>query len=49
LSFNKDFVCRIQKNSCNEAKELFKKDSEINSKIIELQIVNKEKEYEEKY
>jgi len=49
LSFDKDFVCRIQINSCKEAKELFKKDCKINSKIIELDVVNKEKKYEEKY
>jgi len=49
LSFNKDYVCRIQKNSCKEVKELFEKDCKINSKIIELDVVNKEKEYEKNY
>jgi hypothetical protein len=49
LSFNKEYVCRIQINSCKEAKELFEKDCKINSKVIELDVVNKEKEYEKKY
>lgn len=49
LSFNKGFVCRIQIKSCKEAKELFEKNCKINSKIIDVEVINKETEYKKQY
>ena len=49
LAYNKEYVCRIQNNSCKEVNELFEKDCKINSKIVTLTVINKEVDYMNDY
>lgn len=47
--YEKDFLIRLRRWIIKEAEELFEKDCLIKSKIINLKVENKQKEYKEKY
>ena len=49
LAYNKEVLFRLKRKTCKDADELFEKDCKINSKIVTIQVENKEKEYEENY
>lgn len=49
LAYDKEVLFRIKRKACKESDELFEKDCKINSKIITIEVKNKEKEYDEKY
>jgi len=48
-AYKKDFVIRLKRKAIKNTDELFDKDCKINSKIINLEVENKELEYKEKY